>query len=119
MKAPQGRPLVLVLIPKYTELPGFLGGEPEAEQRREEMLRYMCLDSFMVTPTPALADMCSKLICSISSIIHDGALRESTRNHEEPRGTSRNHEEPTGVLHSDAMRRNASGSTRTFKPRVL
>ncbi|XP_078110423.1 laminin subunit beta-1 [Sander vitreus] len=64
----------LVLIPKYTELPGFQGNEPEAEQRREEMIRYVCLDSFMMTPMPALAEMCSKLICSISSIIHDGAL---------------------------------------------
>ncbi|KAM6930149.1 laminin subunit beta-1 [Lycodopsis pacificus] len=64
----------LVLIPKYTELPGFQGTEPEAEHRREEMIRYMCLDSFMITPMPVLAEMCSKLICSISSIIHDGAL---------------------------------------------
>ncbi|KAJ4933887.1 hypothetical protein JOQ06_006696, partial [Pogonophryne albipinna] len=64
----------LVLIPKYNELSGFQGNEVEAEQRREEMIRYMCLDSFMITPMPALAEMCSKLICSISSIIHDGAL---------------------------------------------
>ncbi|XP_037334341.2 laminin subunit beta-2 [Pungitius pungitius] len=64
----------LVLIPKYTELPGLQGPDPEAEQRREEMIRYMCLDSFMITPMPVLAEMCSKLICSISSIIHDGAL---------------------------------------------
>uniref|UniRef100_A0A665WDJ5 Laminin subunit beta-2-like n=1 Tax=Echeneis naucrates TaxID=173247 RepID=A0A665WDJ5_ECHNA len=64
----------LVLIPKYTELPGFQGNNPEAEHRREEMVHYMCLDSFMITPMPALAEMCSKLICSISSIIHDGAL---------------------------------------------
>lgn len=64
----------LVLIPKYTELPGFQGNEPAAEQHREDMIRYMCLDSFMITPMPILAEMCSKLICSISSIIHDGAL---------------------------------------------
>ncbi|KAM6924939.1 laminin subunit beta-1 [Xenentodon cancila] len=64
----------LVLIPKYTELPGFQGNEPEAEQHREHMTRYMCLDSFLITPMPVLAEMCSKLICSISSIIHDGAL---------------------------------------------
>uniref|UniRef100_A0A3P8UUK8 Laminin, beta 2-like n=1 Tax=Cynoglossus semilaevis TaxID=244447 RepID=A0A3P8UUK8_CYNSE len=64
----------LVLIPKYTELPGFQGNDAVAEQRREEMIRYMCLDSFMITPMPALAEMCTKLICSISSIIHDGAL---------------------------------------------
>ncbi|XP_061592831.1 laminin subunit beta-2 [Cololabis saira] len=64
----------LVLIPKYTELPGFQGSDPEAERRRENMVRYMCLDSFMITPTPVLAEMCSRLICSISSLIHDGAL---------------------------------------------
>ncbi|KAG7265986.1 hypothetical protein CRUP_012646, partial [Coryphaenoides rupestris] len=46
----------------------------EAEQRREQMIDYMCVDSFMITPTPTLAQMCSKLICSISSLIHDGAL---------------------------------------------
>ncbi|CAN9515951.1 unnamed protein product [Ophioblennius macclurei] len=64
----------LVLIPKYTELPGLQGSDLEAERRQEEMIRYMCLDSFMITPMPALAEMCSKLICSISAIIHDGAL---------------------------------------------
>uniref|UniRef100_A0A669CLA0 Laminin, beta 2-like n=1 Tax=Oreochromis niloticus TaxID=8128 RepID=A0A669CLA0_ORENI len=47
----------LVLIPKYTELPGFQGNTPESEQRQEEMIRYMCLDSFMITPMPALAEM--------------------------------------------------------------
>ncbi|XP_017266844.1 laminin subunit beta-1 [Kryptolebias marmoratus] len=65
----------LVLIPKYTELPGFHGNEAAAEQHRSDMIRYMCLDSFLITPMPALAEMCTKLICSISSIIHDGALR--------------------------------------------
>ncbi|CAL8370158.1 unnamed protein product [Lota lota] len=64
----------LVLIPKYTELPGFQGNGIEAEQRREQMIGYMCVDSFMITPTPALAETCSKLICSISALIHDGAL---------------------------------------------
>ncbi|XP_028308812.1 laminin subunit beta-2 isoform X2 [Gouania willdenowi] len=64
----------LVLIPKYTELPGFHGNHPEAEQRRDEMIRYMCVDSFLITPMVALAEMCSRLICSISSIVHDGAL---------------------------------------------
>uniref|UniRef100_A0A8C6PJN2 Laminin subunit beta-1 n=1 Tax=Nothobranchius furzeri TaxID=105023 RepID=A0A8C6PJN2_NOTFU len=64
----------LVLIPKYTELPGFQGNAPAAEQHRDDMIRYMCLDSFLITPMPALAEMCSKLICSISSILHDGAL---------------------------------------------
>ncbi|KAL4655406.1 laminin subunit beta-2-like isoform X1 [Arapaima gigas] len=64
----------LVLIPKYTELPGFQGNHPAAKHRREEMLHYMCQESFMATPIPALAEMCIKLICSISSIMHNGAL---------------------------------------------
>ncbi|XP_062396596.1 laminin subunit beta-2 [Sardina pilchardus] len=66
----------LVLIPKYTELPGFSGSGALAEQRRDEMQRYICLDSFLAprSPRPPLADMCTKLICSISAIMHDGAL---------------------------------------------
>ncbi|XP_053338679.1 laminin subunit beta-1 [Clarias gariepinus] len=64
----------LVLIPRYDELPGFMGNDPQALQRREEMARYMCLDSFMATPMPILAEMCIKLICSISSLMHNGAL---------------------------------------------
>lgn len=70
-----------MLIPKYTELPGFQGNDPAAEERRDEMVRYMCLDSFMAMPMPMLAEMCTKLICSISAILHDGALRESTIRH--------------------------------------
>ncbi|KAI4902331.1 hypothetical protein NFI96_018366 [Prochilodus magdalenae] len=64
----------LVLMPKYEELPGFQGNDPLVQQRREEMVRYMCVESFMVAPMPPLAEMCIKLICSISSVIHDGAL---------------------------------------------
>ncbi|XP_030624313.1 laminin subunit beta-2 [Chanos chanos] len=64
----------LVLVPKYEELPGFQGNSPLAERRREEMQLYMCVDSFMVTPMPTLAEMCTKLICSISAYMHDGAL---------------------------------------------
>ncbi|XP_072569193.1 laminin subunit beta-1 isoform X1 [Paramormyrops kingsleyae] len=64
----------LVLIPKYTDLPGFLEGTPASEHRRKEMLHYMCVGSFMMTPLPPLAEMCTKLICSISAVMHNGAL---------------------------------------------
>ncbi|KAB5546301.1 hypothetical protein PHYPO_G00070480 [Pangasianodon hypophthalmus] len=64
----------LVLIPRYEELPGFTGNDPLAVQRREDMVRYMCLDSFMTTPMPNLAEICIKLICSISSVMHTGAI---------------------------------------------
>ncbi|XP_012991876.3 laminin subunit beta-2 [Esox lucius] len=65
----------LVLTPIYTELPGFQGNDPAAEEHRDEMVRYMCMDSFMATPMPLLAEMCTKLICSISAILHEGALQ--------------------------------------------
>ncbi|XP_043080121.1 laminin subunit beta-2 [Puntigrus tetrazona] len=64
----------LVLIPRYDELPGFQGDEAPDERRRQEMEVYMCLDSFMTVPMPALAELCTTLICSISSIMHNGAL---------------------------------------------
>ncbi|XP_051947738.1 laminin subunit beta-2 [Xyrauchen texanus] len=64
----------LVLIPKYEELPGFQSNDAPDEHRRLEMELYMCLDSFMTIPMPALAELCTKLICSISAIIHNGAL---------------------------------------------
>lgn len=40
------------------------------------MVGYVCLDSFLMTPMAALAEVCSALVCSISSILHDGALRK-------------------------------------------
>ncbi|XP_053324821.1 laminin subunit beta-1-like [Spea bombifrons] len=64
----------LVLLPRVSELPGFHGNDPVSVHHREEMERYMCLDSFKMATMPVLAEMCIKLICSISAIIHDGAL---------------------------------------------
>lgn len=67
----------LVLIPRYEELPGFQGDDAPDERRRQEMEVYMCLDSFTTLPMPALAELCTTLICSISAIMHNGALGES------------------------------------------
>uniref|UniRef100_A0A671QX29 Laminin subunit beta-1-like n=1 Tax=Sinocyclocheilus anshuiensis TaxID=1608454 RepID=A0A671QX29_9TELE len=67
----------LVLIPRYEELPGFQGDDSPDERRRQEMELYMCLDSFMTVPMPALAELCTTLICSISAIMYNGALGES------------------------------------------
>ncbi|XP_016110312.1 laminin subunit beta-2-like isoform X2 [Sinocyclocheilus grahami] len=64
----------LVLIPRYDELPGFRGDDAPDESRRQEMELYMCLDSFMTLPMPALAELCTTLICSISAIMYNGAL---------------------------------------------
>ncbi|XP_056304742.1 laminin subunit beta-1 [Danio aesculapii] len=64
----------LVLIPRYEELSGFQGDEGADERRRQEMESYMCLESFITMPMPALAELCTSLICSISAIMHNGAL---------------------------------------------
>lgn len=69
--------LQLVVIPRYEELPGFQGDDGPDERRRQEMEVYMCLDSFTTLPMPALAELCTTLICSISAIMHNGALGES------------------------------------------
>uniref|UniRef100_A0AAV2M1Q1 Laminin subunit beta-2-like n=1 Tax=Knipowitschia caucasica TaxID=637954 RepID=A0AAV2M1Q1_KNICA len=64
----------LVLMPRYTELAGFHGDGLEAEQRREHMQRYMCVDAFLISPTPPLADVCVRLVCGISALMHNGGL---------------------------------------------
>lgn len=64
----------LVLLPQYTELPGFVGSGPAAQARRQDMERYRCLQSFTAAGTPDLADACSRLLCSISALLHHSAL---------------------------------------------
>ncbi|KAL6482838.1 hypothetical protein MHYP_G00077100 [Metynnis hypsauchen] len=61
-------------MPKYDELPGFQASDPLAQQWREKMESYMCVESFMAAPMPSLAELCLKLICSISSLKRDGEL---------------------------------------------
>lgn len=67
----------LVLLPRVPELPGFHGAAAEAVQRLEELERYRCLEAFHMAPPHALAEACARLICSVSAMLHDGALRES------------------------------------------
>src|SRR4029434_7557810 len=85
----------LVLIPKYEELPGFSGSDSLAEHRRDEMSRYMCVPSFLATPMPPLAEMCTTLICSLSAIMHNGALRESTHTHTHTHTQTQTHTQNT------------------------
>lgn len=66
----------LVLLPRVTELPGFHGNDPAAVERREELERYTCLEAFRMATMPDLAEMCARLLCSISALMHDGALRK-------------------------------------------
>uniref|UniRef100_A0A8D0G091 Laminin subunit beta-1 n=1 Tax=Strix occidentalis caurina TaxID=311401 RepID=A0A8D0G091_STROC len=62
----------LVLLPRVSELPGFHGAEAAA--RREELERYRCLEAFRMAPPPQLAQACARLVCSVSAMLHDGAL---------------------------------------------
>lgn len=64
----------LVLLPRVSELPGFHGAEAAA--RQEELERYRCLEAFHMAPPSPLAQACAQLVCSISALLHDGALRE-------------------------------------------
>lgn len=67
-------PAQLVLLPRVSELPGFHGAEAAA--RREELERYRCLEAFRMAPPHPLAQACARLVCSVSALLHGGALRE-------------------------------------------
>ena len=65
-----------MLLPRVSELPGFHGAEAAAATRREELERYQCLEAFHMAPPHNLAQACTRLVCSISALLHGGALRE-------------------------------------------
>ncbi|XP_054036227.1 laminin subunit beta-2-like [Dryobates pubescens] len=62
----------LVLLPQVLELPGF--HEAEAAARREELERYRCLEAFRMAPPHTLAQACTRLVCSVSALLHGRAL---------------------------------------------
>ncbi|XP_033373240.1 laminin subunit beta-1-like isoform X2 [Parus major] len=62
----------LVLLPQVSELPGFHGAE--AAVRQEELERYRCLEVFRMAPPHPLAQACARLVCSVSALMHGGAL---------------------------------------------
>uniref|UniRef100_A0A670JZP7 Laminin subunit beta 2 n=1 Tax=Podarcis muralis TaxID=64176 RepID=A0A670JZP7_PODMU len=66
--------LQLVLLPRVTELPGLHGSSPAAVERREALERYTCLEVFRMATMPDLAETCARLLCSISALMHDGAM---------------------------------------------
>ncbi|XP_025908402.1 laminin subunit beta-2-like [Nothoprocta perdicaria] len=64
----------LALLPRVPELPGLAGAGEAAARRRHELERYRCLEAFRMVPLPALAQACARLVCSVSALLHDGAL---------------------------------------------
>nr|XP_042700198.1 laminin subunit beta-2 [Chrysemys picta bellii] len=82
----------LVLLPRVLELPAFHGRDPAAEQHREELERYQCQEAFRMATMPALAEMCARLLCSISALLHDGALACQC----DPQGSTSSECQPVG-----------------------
>ncbi|NXQ61936.1 LAMB1 protein, partial [Anthoscopus minutus] len=62
----------LVLLPRVSELLGFHGAQATVHQ--EELERYQCLEVFRMAPPHPLAQACARLVCSVSALMHGGAL---------------------------------------------
>uniref|UniRef100_H3B4L9 Laminin subunit beta 2 n=1 Tax=Latimeria chalumnae TaxID=7897 RepID=H3B4L9_LATCH len=75
-KVPDASVLVdsLVLTPRYSSLEMFIAGDSAAIKRKETFERYRCHDSGKSVVKMPVADVCAKLITSMSTIIHRGAL---------------------------------------------
>ncbi|KAM3914862.1 laminin subunit beta-2 isoform 3-T3 [Leptodactylus fuscus] len=64
----------LVLVPRYSSLEMFIGGDPASIQRKDAFERFRChsnVGNVLKSPTN---EVCSKLITSMSAVLHDGAL---------------------------------------------
>ncbi|XP_075930347.1 laminin subunit beta-2-like isoform X3 [Petromyzon marinus] len=64
----------LVLLPLYTSLEMFSGDDRESTRRRENFDRYLCQESGKAVMKQPVTEVCAGLICSLSALLHDGAL---------------------------------------------
>ncbi|XP_071984936.1 laminin subunit beta-2 isoform X3 [Engystomops pustulosus] len=64
----------LVLVPRYSSLEMFIGGDPASIQRKDAFERFRCHSSSGSVLKPPTNEVCSKLVTSMSAILHDGAL---------------------------------------------
>eukprot|EP00066_Takifugu_rubripes_P001619 XP_003962939.2 PREDICTED: laminin subunit beta-2 [Takifugu rubripes] len=62
------------LIPRHSSMEMFNAGDPTANSRKQNYERYRCHDSAKTVSRNLMSNTCSKLISSMSAIIHDGAL---------------------------------------------
>ncbi|XP_075687829.1 laminin subunit beta-2-like isoform X2 [Rhinoderma darwinii] len=64
----------LVLVPRYSSLEMFIGGDPASIHRKDAFERFRCHgNSGNVLKSPT-NEVCAKLITSMSALLHDGAL---------------------------------------------
>ncbi|MGH0140402.1 UNVERIFIED_CONTAM: hypothetical protein FKN15_011079 [Acipenser sinensis] len=64
----------MVLLPRYSSLEMFIGGDPVSMNRKESYERYRCHDNNKGVIRPQPTDICAKLISSMSATVHNGAL---------------------------------------------
>ncbi|XP_055788480.1 laminin subunit beta-2-like [Salvelinus fontinalis] len=62
------------LLPRYSSLEMFIGGDPASIARKQSYERYRCHDGAKSVTRPQISDVCAKLITSMSAIINHGAL---------------------------------------------
>lgn len=66
----------LVLVPRYSSLEMFIGGDPASIHRKDAFERFHCHSNSGNVQKSSTSEVCSKLITSMSAILHDGALGE-------------------------------------------
>lgn len=64
------------LMPRHTSMEMFTAGDPASNSRKQNYERYRCHEGAKSVSRPLMSSTCSKLISSMSAVIHDGALRE-------------------------------------------
>uniref|UniRef100_A0A8C7QXM6 Laminin, beta 2 (laminin S) n=1 Tax=Oncorhynchus mykiss TaxID=8022 RepID=A0A8C7QXM6_ONCMY len=62
------------LIPRYSSLEMFIGGDPASIARKQSYERYRCHEGAKSVTRPQISNVCAKLITSMSAIINHGAL---------------------------------------------
>uniref|UniRef100_UPI00358E1F67 laminin subunit beta-2-like n=1 Tax=Myxine glutinosa TaxID=7769 RepID=UPI00358E1F67 len=64
----------LVILPVHTSMTMFSESEHEGKLRRDAFERYLCRESGRGAIRQPLTDVCAQLICSLSAVLHNGAL---------------------------------------------
>ena len=68
----------ITLMPRHSSMEMFIAGDPASNSRKQTFERYRCHDGAKSMTRPQMSDTCAKLITSMSAIINNGALRESS-----------------------------------------
>ncbi|XP_006893076.1 PREDICTED: laminin subunit beta-2-like [Elephantulus edwardii] len=64
----------VVLLPRVEELPGMRLVDPGAMQRLHELRQAGCMELARMGPSSTMSEACTRLVCSISALLHGGGL---------------------------------------------